>query len=177
MVNRLQGAKALITGINSGVGCAIGEELARRGVDIVGGYYPHHSKPGIQTQDVARERIAAAGKKIGLLALDQTSTESIANAVATTKTILGGLDLLVTVASRQSPEAFLQMSPEEIRQQIEVNLTGTILLIREAANTMITLANGEGDARRHRSIGVMGSVRGRISIKPDSYEAAKGWLH
>lgn len=172
MPNRLEGAKALVTGINSGVGCAIGQELAHRGAHIVGSYYPYANE-----DDITTTRDKFFGRGIALLPLDQTNSEDIAQVVAETRKILDGLDILVTVASRQSPEAFLAMSPDEIRQQIEVNLTGTIFLIREAANTMIALANGEGDARRHRSIGVMGSVRGRISIKPDPYEAAKGGLH
>ena len=176
MPNRLEGAKALVTGINSGVGCAIGQELAARGVDIVGSYHPQHAQAGVGIE-AARRKIASLGRMIELLPLDQTDPEDIARAVAETKNILGGLDVLVTVASRQSPEEFLDMTTGEIQRQIEVNLIGTILLIREAANVMIALSNEEGDARRHRSIAVMGSVRGRIPVKPDAYEAAKGGLH
>jgi len=173
MVNRLEGAKTLITGINSGVGCAIGVELASRGAVIVGTYHPSNAQTSAGMSE-ARARVTSLTRTF---ALDQTNAEEINRVVAATKEFLDGLDILVTVASRQSPEAFLDMSPKEIQAQINVNLTGTILLIREAANTMIALAKDEGQNPRHRSIGVMGSIRGRTPVKPDAYEAAKGGLH
>lgn len=176
MVDQLRGAKAFVTGINSGIGCAIGEKLAMSGVSLVGSYHPNHEKAGVGIVE-ARRRISAVGKCIRFLTMDQTDPEQIARVLAEAESILKGLDYLVTVSSRQSPEPFLQTCPQEIQEQINVNLTGTILVIREAARIMIARADAEGAARRHRAIGVMGSVRGRIPVKPDAYEAAKAGLH
>ncbi len=73
------------------------------------------------------------------------------------------------------------MTPDEIRQQVEVNLTSTMILVQMAVNRMIALGKKEESGgiqyRHHRAIGVMGSVRGRIPIKPDPYEFAKAGLH
>ena len=58
MVNRLNNATALVTGINSYVGCEIGLELARHGVHVIGSFHPAHTEMGVGMQSV-REKMAA----------------------------------------------------------------------------------------------------------------------
>ncbi len=171
MAHSFEGAKVLITAINSGVGSAIGEELASRGADIVGTRY--HTD-GLQE---AASRIGKYRKMFHVVSLDQTDPSSIQRAVSDAKYVLGGLDMLVTVASRQSEKSFLEMSSEEIEQQVKVNLTGAMWLIQEAVKAMIEY-KGKDKESRHRSICAIGSIRGLIPLKPDAYEASKaGILH
>ncbi len=58
MVNRLNNTTALVTGINSYVGCEIGSELARNGVHVIGSFHPAHAEMGMGIRDV-REKIGA----------------------------------------------------------------------------------------------------------------------
>ena len=168
MINRLHGGKALVTGIDSFVGDAIAKELHNAGMVVAGAYF--------DPKKLSESTKRMSGFTDVLLNVDQTDEDSVADIVHDAQHALGGLDVLVTVASRQSPESFLQMSPAEIREQVEVNLLGTILLVREAANAMIALSQKE-ETKRHRAIGVMGSIRGRYSLKMDAYETSKAGLH
>jgi len=166
MKNRLDGGKAFITGIDSAIGGAIAKELKQAGMKIAGTHLP----------DVQADRSPRVLLHTDfLLSMDQTDVDSINDAVRVARKRLGGLNVFVAVGSRQSPESFLETFPMEIARQIDVNLKGNLLLVRAAAQAMIECRTEKPN--EHYSIGLMGSIRGRHSLKFDAYEASKAGLH
>ncbi|MFA1261214.1 SDR family oxidoreductase [Xanthomonas campestris pv. olitorii] len=95
---RLQGRKALITGADSGIGRATAIAFAREGADIVLNYLPE------EEQDAAEvvQLIQAEGRKAisvpGDLKNEAFCTELVDRAVKE----LGGLDVLVNIAGKQT---------------------------------------------------------------------------
>lgn len=95
---RLQGRKALITGADSGIGRATAIAFAREGADIVLNYLPE------EEQDAAEvvQLIQAEGRKAisvpGDLKNEQFCTQLVDRAVKE----LGGLDVLVNIAGKQT---------------------------------------------------------------------------
>ncbi|AOY63934.1 SDR family oxidoreductase [Xanthomonas citri pv. glycines] len=95
---RLQGRKALITGADSGIGRATAIAFAREGADIVLNYLPE------EKQDAAEvvQLIQAEGRKAisvpGDLKNEAFCTELVDRAVKE----LGGLDVLVNIAGKQT---------------------------------------------------------------------------
>ncbi|MFL8003600.1 SDR family oxidoreductase [Xanthomonas vasicola] len=95
---RLQGRKALITGADSGIGRATAIAFAREGADIVLNYLPE------EEQDAAEvvQLIQAEGRKAisfpGDLKNESFCTDLVERAVQE----LGGLDVLVNIAGKQT---------------------------------------------------------------------------
>lgn len=168
MPNRLDGCKALVVGCNSEVATAITRELAgQNATHIVGTYFADGN-----IEEVRRE--ISALTTFDLLKLDQTNAAQVKEVVQQAKDMMGGLDVLVTAASRQWEGDYLQMPDEEIDLQITVNLTGTLRVIREAVKHMIALS--QAGEKHHRAIGVMASVRGTGPFINHPYDAAKAGL-
>ncbi len=175
MKNRLEGSAGLVVGANSHVGHAILRELASRGATrLTGTFLPRDRDTGVGIDEVIRQMKELTD--FTAVDLDQTDNEQIQAVIADAQQRMGGLDLLVTSASRQSEEAHLTMSYAEMEAQLIVNLLGTMNVIRHGVNGMIALSQSEGPQPRRRSIGVVASIRGLEPLADHAYDAAKAGL-
>jgi NAD(P)-dependent dehydrogenase (short-subunit alcohol dehydrogenase family) len=133
---------ALVTGGTSGLGLAMATALAAAGVRVaVAG----------RSADRAAAAADAMLDAFGV-ELDVRDEQSVARAVATAWSRLGGIDLLVnnagigmrTVNPRfmTEPSGFWTVSPDGFRDVIATNLTGYFLVAREVTPRMLEAGRG-----------------------------------
>lgn len=126
---RLAGRKALITGADSGIGRAAAIAFAREGADIVLNYLPSEEK---DAQEVVK-LIEAAGRKAIAIAGD-ISQESFCKAlVKQAHEALGGLDILVNVAGKQTAQkSIAELSTEQFEATFRTNVFALFWLCKAA---------------------------------------------
>lgn len=117
MAVSLAGRVALITGASRGIGAAIAHRLAAEGVSLALG--------------------SRSGDNLGLADAVALPTDVRDQAALDALTALavdrfGRLDILIANAGVGSYGPFLDLTPEEIEQMIDVNVKGTIYAIRAA---------------------------------------------
>ena len=127
-VNKLlRGQVALVTGANSGIGRAVATALGHAGADVVVNYIVNSK----EADEVCREIERCGSRSLAIQAdvsREGQVSAMFSNAVAT----LGTVDILVNNAGIQRDAPFDEMTLEQWRQVIEVNLTGQFLCAREA---------------------------------------------
>lgn len=161
----LDAAPVLITGAASGIGRACAEAFAAEGARL-----------GLIDQDsVGLEQVAgrlrAGGSACATHSADVTNETQVSSAVGHVAQQLGGLQVVVACAGisgpfGQDPE---QVSAADFNHVLQVNVTGTFLLIKHAL----------ADLRRaqHPAIVVLGSDSGFVAAPGMlPYNAAKGAL-
>ena len=126
---RMVGRKALITGADSGIGRAVAIAYAREGADIVLNYLPEEQA---DAQEVVK-LIEAEGRKAitvpGDLKDEQFCKSLISKAVAA----LGGLDVLVNVAGKQTAvEDIQELSTEQFDSTFKTNVYALFWLCKAA---------------------------------------------
>ena len=96
----------------------------------------------------------------GTISADVSDTEAVARAFEELDGMLGGLDVLINNAGISIRHRFLDISPQEWRQVMAVNLDGVFFVAQQAARRMLA---GDGTASSHVCSGVilnMGSTNG-----------------
>jgi len=119
----LTGRKALVTGGAQGLGEGMAQALAAAGAHVV--------VADVQ-DDLGPKVDEALGEGHGFVHLDVTDDASWATAVADAAGQLGGLDILVNNAGIEITSLFVDLDPDAVRRQLEVNLLGTSLGIKHA---------------------------------------------
>lgn len=148
----LEGKVALITGAASkrGMGHAIAVRLAKKGADVVvldKFAAPKSIWPGDEgwggLDEVVKE-IEAQGRKGLAVVADVSNSKEVDQAVAKSLEKFGKIDILVHCGgirgSMTTP--ITELSEEEWRNIIDINLTGSFLISRAVAKTMVP--HGEG---------------------------------
>lgn len=122
---------ALVTGAASGIGEACARGLAADGFRV-------------WLADINSERAATVAKAIAGIALhlDITDEAGWQTIVADISGKSGGLDVLVNNAGFGAPAPILQTSLESWKAQIDVNLTGCFLGVKEAMRVMMVQGHG-----------------------------------
>jgi short-subunit dehydrogenase len=123
---KLDGSRILITGAGSGIGRSLALELSRRG-----------AKVALAGRDLMRLRgvaaqVHAGGGTASCLGLDLAQPTGHADFVELAAAALGGIDALVNNAGISHFAAFAAHAPAAIRELIDVNVTGTLLLTQAA---------------------------------------------
>jgi 3-oxoacyl-[acyl-carrier protein] reductase len=165
------GRVALVTGCGSrdGIGFACARELALRGARVT----------ITSTTDRIHERaaeLATAGCEVEAHMADLTVSEHVTSLVEATLRRFGQIDALINNAGmlqsgvEATTRPFLEMSEEDWRRALALNLTTSFLLTRAVAPHMV--------ARGYGRIVLMSSVTGPIvAIPGDSgYAAAKAGM-
>ena len=112
----------LITGANSGFGKLMTEALLARGDGVAALVRTPETLQAIDAGDHAGRLIP--------LRLDLTDDATIDSAVDRAFAELGRIDVVVSNAGYGTFGAIEELSPAQIRRQLETNLIGTILFIR-----------------------------------------------
>jgi len=138
---KLEGRKAIITGAAQGIGRGIAEELARAGCDVVIGDLL--DRP--ETAKAASEAVAAIetlGRRALAVQCDVRSEDDCDALVRCATEQLGGLDILVCNAGIMQIGGVSDITSEQWKRVLDVNLTGTFQTCRAALPHM--LAEGRG---------------------------------
>lgn len=161
----LEGRVAIVSGATSGIGRAVARELARHGADVAFGY---RSDP--ETAEADAVALSDAGRRGVAVRMDVAREDEVREAFSAAADALGPIDLVVANAGREAERPLIDMSLDDWRDVIDVNLTGTFLCCREGARAMI--ASGRGGA----ILGI-GSVHDRMPWSGFShYAASKGGM-
>ena len=136
-MSTLEGKVAVVTGASRGIGAAVARQLSAAGVSV-----------GLASR---------SGDDLGLenaigLTCDVADPAQVDAAVAATVERFGGLDILVANAGVGAYGPFLELSPAHLDEMIDVNLKGTIYVVRAAlphllessAADIVTLASEAG---------------------------------
>jgi gluconate 5-dehydrogenase len=160
----LAGKTALVTGSSDGLGLAMARGLAQAGAAIV------LNGRNEAKLAAAAETLARAGHRVAARAFDVADEPAVKAAFDDFDA--GGItiDILVNNAGIQFRKPMVDLTTEEWRAVVEVNLTSAFRMGREAARRMI--ARGRGG--KIINIGSLASEVARATIAP--YTAAKGGI-
>jgi short-subunit dehydrogenase len=154
----LAGEVTIVTGASSGIGAATARELARRGARVV------LAARGADELEAQARSIAASCGEAMAIPVDISDAGQVERLVARTYEAFGKVDVLVNNAGIGWTKLLVHSSPDEIRQIVEINLTGAILMTRAVLPQMLE--------RRHGAIINVSSVCGRVAVEP-LYSATK----
>ena len=148
----------LITGCSSGIGRALAEEFVRRGQKVVATARQESSLDGLDGPDFLLQQ------------LDVTVGASIRRAVTQALEWAGRIDILVNNAGYGLIGPVAELDPNDVRVQLETNVTGPIALIREVVPGMAEQGWGR--------IVNIGSVVGVTALPfGGAYSASKAAIH
>ncbi|MEU9264752.1 SDR family oxidoreductase [Streptomyces sp. NPDC048251] len=124
----LKGQKALVTGANSGIGKATAIGLGRVGADVVVNYVAGREA----AEEVVRE-IEGLGVRAYAHEADVSHEDQVVDMVSRMVEEFGTIDVMVANAGLQRDAALTDMTIDQWRKVLDVNLTGQFLCAREAA--------------------------------------------
>ncbi len=130
-------AVAIVTGGNTGIGRATALALADSGFDI-GITWERDEQ---RAESAARE-IRDAGARCEVSYLDLHDLHEVPGVVEDLSGALGGVDVLVNNAGYATGKPFLDVTLDDWRGILEVNLTGAFLTAQAAARRMVEQARG-----------------------------------
>ena len=158
---QLDGKVALITGAVYGIGFEIAKSLAEAGATIVfNNLSPESVEQGL-------ENYRAAGIEARGYVCDVTDEEQVQAMVAQIKEEVGSIDILVNNAGIIKRIPMVDMSAEEFRQVIDVDLNAPFIMAKAVIPDMIEKGHG-----KIINICSMMSELGRETVS--AYAAAKG---
>src|SRR3954449_1169602 len=152
---------ALVTGASSGIGAATALALAEAGAAVAIG-----ARRKDRLTDLAA-RLRDGGARVLELDLDVTQEVACTEAVARTRSELGGLDVLVNNAGVMLLGTIVGADTEDWRRMIQTNVLGVMYMTHAAIEGMV--AQGSGD------IVNMSSVAGRQARKGAGVYNASKW--
>jgi NAD(P)-dependent dehydrogenase (short-subunit alcohol dehydrogenase family) len=133
-MKRLEGKRILVTGAASGIGQATALRLLHEDAVVVAADIAADGLRKTRTQAEA----AGIGDRLTTAPMDVGSEDSVIGGVRSAVETLGGLDALVNAAGILRAAHTHQTSTELWNQIINVNLTGTFLVVREALPALLT---------------------------------------
>jgi NAD(P)-dependent dehydrogenase (short-subunit alcohol dehydrogenase family) len=134
-----------ITGISSGLGRNMTEQLLTRGDRVAGTARRLHALDGL---------MSAHANQLSVVALDVTDGAAVRRVVDGAFNSLGRIDVIVNNAGYGLFGAAEELNDEQMRQQIDTNLVGSIQVIRAALPHLRAQGGGRilGDCKQRRDI-------------------------
>lgn len=136
-MQKITGKNAIITGAGRGIGRATAIAFAKEGIHVglIG-------KTAANLKKVAEE-LREYGVNVSLAAADVSDNASVISAVEHVKSELGPIDILINNAGIGKFGKFLELSPEEFKHIIDVNLMGIYYVTRAVLPEMIERQTGD----------------------------------
>ena len=129
----LNDRRVLITGGASGIGAATAARFIEEGARVV----------VLDRDEVGCQRI---GQRVpglaGVICADVSDPGEVARAFHELDELVGGLDILINNAGISIRHAFLDITADEWRQVIDVNLNGVFFVAQRAARRMVEQGSG-----------------------------------
>ena len=134
---RLRGRVALVTGAGNArnIGWGIARALAEEGADVV----VNDVDEGVEDR---AEAIRALGRRALAVRADVRDEAQVDAMIGRVRDELGRLDIVASNAGVIRWEPFLEVRPESLRAQVDVNVMGHVHVCRAAARLMVD--GGEG---------------------------------
>jgi glucose 1-dehydrogenase len=168
----LQGQKAIVTGASSGIGAAIARCFGAAGAAVGVNYRGNRES----AEAIVRE-IRAGGSQAIALNADVSQEPAVKKMFAEFLQAFGRVDILVANAGIQRDAPFVEMSLEQWRMVLEVNLTGYFLVAREAVRQFLKQGLDPRISRAAGKILFMSSVHEVIPWAGHiNYAASKGGI-
>jgi len=123
----LHGRRALVTGASSGLGLACAQALAAEGATVV-------------ISSRSADRLAAAAATIDAdvtsIVADVSDPDAVADLVASTNAVLGGIDILIANAGGPPPGKFADTPFERYEPALRQNLLSTVAMCQATVPAM-----------------------------------------
>jgi glucose 1-dehydrogenase len=162
---KLQGKNALVTGSDQGIGQAIALKLAEEGADVVVNYRKNREGG----EDTAG-RIRQMGRKSAAIQADVGHIAEGRKLVEDAVAAVGPLDILVNNAGIEKRASFLDVTEEDYRSVVEVNMTAPFFLAQTFVRKLV-------EARRPGKVINISSVHEELPFPHFTpYCMAKGGL-
>ncbi|MBL0419143.1 SDR family oxidoreductase [Ramlibacter sp. AW1] len=123
----LQNTRAVVTGASSGIGAGIARALADAGASVIVNYRSRKEAAHRGAADIRRQ----GGHAVAVQA-DITRPDDCARLFEAAREEFGGIDLLVANAGIQQDASVADMTLDDWRKVIDVNLTGQFICAQEA---------------------------------------------
>jgi glucose 1-dehydrogenase len=165
----LRDQRALVTGATSGIGRGVTLALARAGATVV----VNHRGKEDESAAIVAEIEQYGGRALSLRA-DVSKEDEVERMFADAVKQLGSLDILINNAGLQRDAAFHEMTLDQWRTVIDINLTGQFLCARAAVREFLR----RGMDRRSRALGKIICISSVHEVIPwaghVNYAASKG---
>jgi len=124
----LRGKRVLITGGASGIGAATAKRFLEEGARVV----------VLDCNEESLIRIKDALPSLsGTINADVSDADAVARAFSELDELLGGLDVLINNAGISVRHSFMDITPEQWRRVMDVNLNGMFFVAQQAARRML----------------------------------------
>ena len=120
MANRLENTVAIITGASRGIGLSIAQAFAQEGASL---YLIARTKDVL---DNLAGKLGIDSSKVFTHALDVTDRNACFEAVANAEKYFGKVDVLVNNAGIYRAKPFLEHTPQDYQDMLDVNLFGVL---------------------------------------------------
>jgi NAD(P)-dependent dehydrogenase (short-subunit alcohol dehydrogenase family) len=157
------GKVAIVTGAAGGIGRAVAAALAREGCALVLTY-----RTAAAEAQAAAEALRAAGRRALAVQVDVAEEAQVVAMVRQAEEVLGGVDILVNNAGMVQRAAFTDLSEEDWRQMLDVNLLGAVRCVRAVLPALRRRGGG--------AIVNVASIRGLVDRGAAHYAVAKAGL-
>jgi glucose 1-dehydrogenase len=166
----LSGQAAIVTGASSGIGAGVAAALGQAGARVVVNY--RGEREGAEKTASA---IRDAGSEALIVQADVSKEEEVEAMFAEAKRAFGTIHILVANAGLQRDAPSDQLSLDDWRKVIDVNLTGQFLCCRAAIREFLARGRQPEISRAVGKIICMSSVHERIMWAGHvNYAASKG---
>lgn len=157
----VEGKRALVTGGGTGIGAAIAAALARAGADVAVTYRSHRP-------DAVKAAVGQAGRRFEAIEsdfarLDRDGARTIVKSVTDA---FGGIDILVNNAGSIHREDALEVSEDDWRQVLRINMDAAFYMAQAAGRVM----KSQGSGRIVNIASVLGFQGG---LRVHAYTASK----
>lgn len=132
----LEGKSAIVTGAGRGIGRAIAETFAQEGCDVA-----LIARTSSDLEETAA-RIREQGRRALIAACDVSIPDQVDQAVLAALDAFGKIDILINNAGYACFKPFIELSLDEWRRTLDVNLTGIFLCTRAVLPDMISRRAG-----------------------------------
>jgi glucose 1-dehydrogenase len=135
---KLKDKVALVTGASSGIGKAIAARFAAEGAHVAVNY-----RPGGKTDEqTAQNEAKSYSEKSIAVAADVSQRDQVEAMIAKIIEQFGRLDIVVNNAGIESKKPFLELTDDQWRRVLGVNLYGAFVVSQCAARQMVKQGDG-----------------------------------
>ncbi len=160
----LTGQVAVVTGASAGLGLQMARAFASQGANLV-----LLARRKTLLEQNAKDISAEFGVEVLPIECDITKTEQVIEAVSKTMERFGRVDILMNNAGTGAVAPAEEITDEQFKHEMDIDLFGTFICAREFGKRMIEAGYG-----RIINIASMYGLVGNLIVGSSPYHAAKG---